>query len=201
MLNVINALNNNQLICFPTETVYALSCNASDVHAIDKIYRIKKRNKNKPLSVFVANIEQLKEVVAVKKSYLTSIECFIPGPITFVLPLRKDSKLPKEFFQNTIGVRIPNHPTALRILNEFKGIVVATSVNISGEKSVSKARKIPNDIKKEVSIIIEDDKLVMGVESTIVDLTTDEISILRKGKVTDKDIKEVFSKYGKHNRA
>lgn len=201
MLNVINALNNGQLICFPTETVYALSCNANDVSAIDKIYKVKKRNKDKPLSVFVASIKQLKEIAIVKESYLAPIKHFTPGPVTFILPLKENSRLPKEFFQGTIGIRIPNHPIALEILNEFKNIVVATSINISGEKSASRACDIPHDIKKEASIIIEDDKLITGIESTIVDLTTDEISILRKGKVTDKSIQEVFGIYGKHNRS
>ncbi|WP_339048172.1 L-threonylcarbamoyladenylate synthase [Candidatus Mesenet endosymbiont of Phosphuga atrata] len=201
MLNVINALNNGQLICFPTETVYALSCNANDASAIDKIYKIKKRNKNKPLSVFVANIDQLKEIAIVKENYLTPIKHFTPGSVTFILPLKEKNRLPKEFFQGTIGVRIPNHPIALKILNEFKNIVVATSINISGEKSVSRACDIPNDIKKEASIIIENDKLVIGVESTIIDLTMDEISVLRRGKITQENIKTVFDKYGKYNRA
>ncbi|WP_339045770.1 L-threonylcarbamoyladenylate synthase [Candidatus Mesenet endosymbiont of Agriotes lineatus] len=200
MLNVINALNNGKLICFPTETVYALSCNANDASAIDKIYKIKKRNKDKPLSVFVANIDQLKDIAIVKENYLAPIKYFSPGPITFILPLKENSRLPKEFFQSTIGIRIPNHPIALKILNEFKNVVVATSINISGEKSVSRACDIPGDIKKEASIIIEDDKLVMGVESTIVDLTTDEISVLRRGKVTEENVKTVFDKYGKYNR-
>ncbi len=192
MLNIINALNNNQLICFPTETVYALACNAQSIKAIDQIYKIKKRDKNKPLSIFISNIQQLNEIVVIRKDYISLIQYFVPGPITFIIPLKDNNKLPKEFFHDTIGVRIPDHPIALAILNEFKSPIVATSINSSGEKSVSKACDISNDMKKNISVIIKNDELVIGVESTIIDLTTDEIAILRKGAVADESIKDAL---------
>ncbi|MDN5247870.1 MAG: L-threonylcarbamoyladenylate synthase [Wolbachia endosymbiont of Tyrophagus putrescentiae] len=179
--SVVNAIKNNLLVCFPTETVYALACNALNSEAIEKIYQIKKRSKNKPLSVFVKDISSLMKIVKVRKEYINLINQLSPGPITYILPLRNTNILPSEFFKVSVGLRIPDHPTAASILNKLEIPIIATSINISGEKSACKASDIPQSIKQYLFSIIEDDELVSGVESTIVDLTTDQPKILRKG--------------------
>lgn len=138
VFEVINAIKNNLLACFPTETVYALACNALGKESIEKIYRIKKRSQNKPLSVFVSNIDSLINIAKVKEEYIDLINYFSPGPMTYILPLQDNSILPNEFFKDSIGIRIPDHPIAISILNELKTPVVATSINISGEKVYAK---------------------------------------------------------------
>lgn len=163
VFEAINAIKNNLLACFPTETVYALSCNALGNESIEKIYRIKKRSQNKPLSVFVSNIDSLINIAKVKEEYIDLINYFSPGPMTYILPLQDNSILPNEFFKDSIGIRIPDHPIAISILNELKTPVVATSINISGEKSICKARDIPQSIKQHLSAVIEDDELVFPV--------------------------------------
>ncbi|BDG75618.1 MULTISPECIES: L-threonylcarbamoyladenylate synthase [Wolbachia] len=193
VFEVINAIKNNLLACFPTETVYALACNALGKESIEKIYRIKKRSQNKPLSVFVSNIDSLINIAKVKEEYINLINYFSPGPMTYILPLQDNSILPNEFFKDSIGIRIPDHPIAISILNELKTPVVATSINISGEKSICKARDIPQSIKQHLSAVIEDDELVSGIESTIIDLTGDKIKVLRKGKISLQTINNEFS--------
>ncbi|WP_223158786.1 L-threonylcarbamoyladenylate synthase [Wolbachia endosymbiont of Pentalonia nigronervosa] len=179
--HTINAIRNNLLVCFPTETLYALACNALSSEAIQKIYQIKKRPKNKPLSIFVNDVTVLKKIAMVKEKYVDLVNYFSPGPVTYVLPLRNNNMLPSEFFKTSVGIRIPNHPIAVSILNKLEMPIIATSMNISGERSVCRANDIPQSIKQHLSCIIEDDKLVSGIESTIVDLTTDEIKVLREG--------------------
>ncbi|MDR3132165.1 MAG: threonylcarbamoyl-AMP synthase [Rickettsiales bacterium] len=181
---IINAIQNNLLVCFPTETVYALACSALDSGAIKKICQVKKRSQNKPLSILVNDIYSLTKIAELEEKYISLVNHFSPGPITYILPLKSNNILPNEFFKGSIGVRIPNHPIAISILNELKAPIVATSINISGEKSIYKASDMPQSIKQHLSVVVEDDKLVSGIESTVVDLTGDKIKILRAGAVS-----------------
>ncbi|WP_265037020.1 L-threonylcarbamoyladenylate synthase [Wolbachia endosymbiont (group A) of Anomoia purmunda] len=190
---IINAIQNNLLVCFPTETVYALACNALDNESIGKIYQIKKRSQNKPLSIFVSDIYNLTKIAKVKARYIDLINHFSPGPITYILPLKNNNILPNEFFKDSIGIRIPEHPIAISILNKLKVPIVATSINISGEKSVCKANDIPQSIKQHLSVVIEDDELVSGIESTIIDLTEDKIKVLREGAISLQTVNNAFS--------
>ncbi|WP_253302126.1 L-threonylcarbamoyladenylate synthase [Wolbachia endosymbiont of Psylliodes chrysocephala] len=190
---IINAIQNNLLVCFPTETVYALACNALDNESIGKIYQIKKRSQNKPLSIFVSDIYNLTKIAKVKERYVDLINHFSPGPITYILPLKNNNILPNEFFKDSIGIRIPEHPIAISILNKLKVPIVATSINISGEKSVCKADDIPQSIKQHLSVVIEDDELVSGIESTIIDLTEDKIKVLREGAILLQTVNNAFS--------
>ncbi|WP_264338125.1 MULTISPECIES: L-threonylcarbamoyladenylate synthase [unclassified Wolbachia] len=190
---IINAIQNNLLVCFPTETVYALACNALDNESIGKIYQIKKRSQNKPLSIFVSDIYNLTKIAKVKERYIDLINHFSPGPITYILPLKNNNILPNEFFKDSIGIRIPEHPIAISILNKLKVPIVATSTNISGKKSVCKANDIPQSIKQHLSVVIEDDELVSGIESTIIDLTEDKIKVLREGAISLQTVNNAFS--------
>ncbi|UZE38782.1 L-threonylcarbamoyladenylate synthase [Wolbachia endosymbiont of Drosophila pseudotakahashii] len=190
---IINAIQNNLLVCFPTETVYALACNALNNESIGKIYQIKKRSQNKPLSIFVSDIYNLTKIAKVKERYIDLINHFSPGPITYILPLKNNNILPNEFFKDSIGIRIPKHPIAISILNKLKVPIVATSINISGEKSVCKADDIPQSIKQHLSVVIEDDELISGTESTIIDLTEDKIKVLREGAISLQTVNNAFS--------
>jgi tRNA threonylcarbamoyl adenosine modification protein (Sua5/YciO/YrdC/YwlC family) len=181
---IINAIQKNLLVCFPTETVYALACSALDSGAIKKIYQVKKRSQNKPLSILVNDIYSLTKIAKLEEKYFGLINHFSPGPITSILPLKNNNILPNELFKGSIGVRISNHPIAISILNELKTPIVATSINISGEKSVCKASDIHQSIKQHLSAVVEDDKLVSGIESTVIDLTGGKIMVLREGAVS-----------------
>lgn len=190
---IINAIQNNLLVCFPTETVYALACNALNNESIGKIYQIKKRSQNKSLSIFVSDICSLMRIAKLEKKYIGLVNHFSPGPITYILPLKNNNILPNEFFKDSIGIRIPEHPIAISILNKLKVPIVATSINISGEKSVCKADDIPQSIKQHLSAVIEDDELVSGIESTIIDLTEDKIKVLREGAILLQTVTNAFS--------
>ncbi|NSM56947.1 threonylcarbamoyl-AMP synthase [Wolbachia endosymbiont of Atemnus politus] len=181
---IINAIQNNLLVCFPTETVYALACSALDSGAIKKIYQVKKRSQNKPLSIFVNDVYNLTKIAKLEEKYISLINHFSPGPITYILPLKNNDILPNEFFKGSIGIRIPDHPIAISILNGLRTPIVATSINVSGEKSVCKADDIPKSIKRHLSVVAEDDELVSGIESTIIDLTQDKIKVVREGVVS-----------------
>ena len=190
ILKVIEALKNKHLVCFPTETVYALAGDAYSTEAIQKIYETKNRSYNKPLSLLVSNIDKIKQFSNLSEHTAKIIQKLSPGPITFVLPIHNYHKLPKQFFSNTIGIRIPDHPIALEILNNFDNPIAGTSVNISGQPNVISSHKIPKSIKKNISIVLEDDSLVNGIESTVIDLTS--YKILRAGAVTQHEIFDII---------
>ncbi len=181
MIDIINAIHSNLLVCFPTETVYALACNAMDDKAVEKIYQVKKRAHDKPLSIFVNCIDEILKIANVQEKYIDLINCFSPGPVTYVLPLNDSNRLSNKFFKDSVGIRIPDHPIAASILSKLDFPIIATSINISCEKSASKIDEIPQSIAEHLSAIIADDKLVSGRESAVVDLTTSQIRILRKG--------------------
>ncbi|MGN7619093.1 MAG: L-threonylcarbamoyladenylate synthase [Ehrlichia sp.] len=187
---VIQSLKNGQLVCFPTETVYALAGDAYSVKAIQEIYKIKGRSYNKPLSLLVGNIDKIKQFSSISEQTAKIIQKLSPGPITFVLPINNHNKLSKQFFDSTIGMRIPNHPVALEILHNFGNPIVGTSVNISGQPNVISSHKIPESIKRNISAVIEDDRLVNGTESTVVDLTS--YKILRAGAITEHEIFDII---------
>lgn len=190
---IINAIQNNLLVCFPTETVYALACNALNNESIGRIYQVKKRSQDKPLSIFVSDICSLMRIAKLEKKYIDLINYFSPGPITYILPLKNNNILPNEFFKDSIGIRIPKHPIATSILNELKVPIVATSINISGKKSECKADDIPQSIKQHLSAVIEDDEVVSGIEYTIIDLTEDKIKVLREGTILLQAVANAFS--------
>ncbi|CEI84677.1 threonylcarbamoyl-AMP synthase [Ehrlichia minasensis] len=186
ILKAIQALKNEHLIAFPTETVYALAADAYSIEAVQKIYQIKGRSYNKPLSLLVGNINKIKQFSNLTDHAIKIIQKLSPGPITFVLPIHNYHKLPRQFFNDTIGIRIPNHPIALEIVNKIKNPVVGTSINISGQPSVTAAHQIHETIKKHISVTIEDDNLVNGIESTVIDLTS--YKILRAGAIAEKTL-------------
>jgi L-threonylcarbamoyladenylate synthase len=179
--DIINAIHSNLLVCFPTETVYALACNALNDAAVEKVYQVKKRAHDKPLSIFVNGIDKIMKIANVREKYIDLINCFSPGPVTYVLPLRDNSSLSAKLCKNSIGIRIPDHPIAASILNKLDFPIVATSINISGEKSACKISEIPQSIIQQLSAIIEADELVSGKESAVIDLTTNQMKVLRKG--------------------
>ncbi|GAT75138.1 Sua5/YciO/YrdC/YwlC family protein [Ehrlichia ruminantium] len=188
----VEALKNKQLICFPTETVYALAGDAYSIEVIHKIYKIKNRPYNKPVSLLLSNIDQIKQFSNLTEHTTYIIQQLSPGPITFILPIHNYGKLPQQFFYNKIGIRIPNHPIALAILNNFDHPITATSVNISGQQDATSVDQISDNIKKNISFIIDNNRLVHGTASTVIDLTS--YQILRKGAVTKQTIQEILKK-------
>ncbi|UWI83017.1 L-threonylcarbamoyladenylate synthase [Wolbachia endosymbiont of Howardula sp.] len=194
---IVQSLHNDLLVCFPTETVYALSCHAYSNTAIAKIYQIKNRVRDKKLSIFVHDIHHLQKIANIKEEYMHYINYFSPGPVTYIVPLKNNQLFSKEFFQDNIGIRIPNHPVARLILQHINSPIVATSINMSGTASVYTANTIPKCIKQYLSIVIEDDRLVSGIDSTIIDLTGSEIKIVRQGAISLQDIRDahLYSRY------
>ena len=180
-------LKNGGAVVLPTETVYGLFAKALDEKAVDHVYQLKGRPRDKALNLNVAYLEDILYFSKHRPSYLKKlVATFLPGPLTIILeandkvPYWVNSGLP------TVGFRMPSHPVTLDLIREF-GPLIGPSANISGCKSGVNFKKIIEDFDREV-LGLEDDGFLTGQDSTILDLTGKKVKILRQGSITQEDI-------------
>ena len=188
-------LNKSECVAIPTETVYGLAGNAYSDRASKKIYRLKKRPKNNPLIVHYYNYQRLKDDCYLNKDFLKLYKKFCPGPITFILDLKKNSKISKVVTnkKNTLAVRFPKHPITRSLLKELKFPLAAPSANISSKVSAVTPEHVKEDFGNKIKYILEGGKSTVGIESTIIDLRKKPI-ILRFGGLDISNIKRILKK-------
>ena len=175
-------LNNNECVAIPTETVYGLAANAYSDSACKKIYKLKKRPKNNPLIVHYLNDQILKNDCKFNDNFLKLYKKFCPGPITFILDLKKNSKISKIVTnkKNTLAVRFPKHSVTRNLLKKLNFPLAAPSANLSSKVSSVTSADVRDDFEKKVKYILEGGRSSIGLESTIIDLRN-KPKILRLG--------------------
>ena len=186
----VNDLLNGQVVGFPTETVYGLAIVYDSKEAFDKLYEIKNRSINKPISMMVANKQVLETVSYIDDNSKKVIEAFMPGALTIILKAKEDLPEFVTFNQETIGVRIPTNDVALNILKKVNKPLLVTSANISSEPSLIKASDVYNKFNGLIASLIDEDA-INGISSTVVDVRND-IKIYREGPITINDLKNVL---------
>jgi L-threonylcarbamoyladenylate synthase len=187
-------LRENEVVAFPTETVYGLGANACSDMAVRKIYEAKGRPSDNPLIVHIASINKLDEIVKDIPAYAYKlIDEFWPGPLTLILP-KKGDKLSTLVTAglDTVGVRMPDHPVALTLIREADVPIAAPSANQSGKPSPTHASHVYHDLNGKISGIVDGGTTGVGVESTVVDCTTTVPTILRPGGVTKEQLEAVI---------
>jgi len=173
------------LVAFPTETVYGLGANALDARAVRRVFEVKGRPPDNPLIVHVAAASEMAGLVRkVPPVALQLGERFWPGPLTLVLPAAPG--VPREVTAglDTVAVRMPAHPVALALIRAAGVPVAAPSANTSGRPSPTTAAHVFEDLGGKIEIILDGGPAPVGVESTVLDLTTDVPTVLRPGGVT-----------------
>lgn len=183
-------LNEGKLVCFPTETVYALAAKATCPNAIKRIYQLKGRTETKPLALFIKNIEEAKQYVELDNRALRLLKEFAPGPLTLILPKKQPSLLPETLNpgHTTLAIRIPDHPIAQEILASTSPLV-ATSVNPSGLPAATNIPMVANYFPTLLKQSIDGGPCMHGVASTIIDLSVPHRwHMLREGTLTAKEI-------------
>ena len=192
------SLINGDLVAFPTETVYGLGADAANEEAIKKIYQVKARPSDHPLIVHISNLKQLDKWAREIPEYAIKLaRAFWPGPMTLILPR---TQLAKDFItggQNNVGIRIPDQTLALALLSEFEkqgGMgVAAPSANRFGKVSPTTAAAVEAELGAFLDskdLILDGGACEVGVESTIIDCTTQVPIILRPGAITHSMIKD-----------
>lgn len=180
---IVNVLDNDGLIIFPTDTVYGIACNSFSESAIKKIYSAKKRSLDKPICVLTNSIDKINMVVNnISSKEKELIDKYMPGNLTIVF--NKKNIVPDILTtnKNTIGVRIPNNDIALKILSSYPNPLAVTSVNISGNKCGTSLNDFVDEFSDKVDIII-DSGICNDTPSTIIKVIDNEIEILRHGSL------------------
>ena len=178
----IKNLSIGDVVGLPTETVYGLAGNAYSKKSIQKIFKLKGRPKTNPLIIHYYSVNNAIEDVVLNKHFKKLYKKFCPGPITFILKKKKDSKIHSSASAglNTIGVRFPKHKVVRSILKEIKFPLAMPSANKSTSVSPVSSKDVYEEFKKKISLILDGGKCKIGIESTVVDLTNNP-KILRPG--------------------
>ncbi|MDI9595428.1 MAG: L-threonylcarbamoyladenylate synthase, partial [Atribacterota bacterium] len=195
LLKAAEAIRQNGLVAFPTETVYGLGGCAFSEKAIVKIFEVKKRPRFDPLIVHIAEKDDYKLLCSTIPSTAEKlIEAFCPGPLTLVLPKRE--KVPDIVTSglDTVAVRMPSHPIALQLIQYSKCPIAAPSANRFGHVSPTRAEDVLSDLGDSVDFILDGGPTLVGVESTVVFVTEEEIILLRPGGIPIEDIEKVIGR-------
>ena len=193
------ALKDGHLVAFPTETVYGLGADATNEHAVGRIYSVKGRPSNHPLIVHVSSIHLIdKWAVNIPEYAMKLATQFWPGPMTLVL---KRSELAKNFItgnQDTVGLRVPDQQMATALLKEYESIgglgISAPSANKFGAVSPTSASEVADELGKSLSVddlVLDGGRSVIGIESTIIDCTKKTPNVLRPGFISIEMVEEV----------
>lgn len=184
---IIKILNEKgSVIAIKTDTVYGLVCNANDIDAVNNIYKLKKRESIKPLSLFVDDIKKLNDIINIS---LLSNKCksiikkYWPGGLTIILNTINDKYNYLTAGKDNIGVRVPNDKLLLDILSKIDFPLAQTSCNISGESEYKNANEIIDKFGNNIDLIVDGGNVVNNVPSTVIKFENDNVVVLRKGAV------------------
>ena len=187
-------IRNDKTVIFPTETVYGLGANALSEDAIAKIFVAKGRPQDNPLIVHVSSIEMMLPLIdqPLSPSCLKLIKAFWPGALTLIL--KHSSKIPNIVSANleTVGIRMPDHPIALKLIELAAVPIAAPSANLSGKPSPTEAEHVINDMMGRVDMIITANQSRIGIESTVLDMSTEIPTLLRPGGITVSQIESII---------
>lgn len=184
----------NKTVIFPTETVYGLGANALSDEAVAKIFIAKGRPQDNPLIIHVSSIDMMEKLIdkPLNEQSKQLIKAFWPGPLTLVL--KHSDLVPNSVCANldTVGIRMPDHPIALKLI-ELAGVpIAAPSANISGKPSPTEAEHVLSDMMNRVDMIITATHSRIGLESTVLDMSSDIPTLLRPGGVTVSQIESII---------
>ncbi len=185
------------LVAFPTETVYGLGGDALNPASARRIYAAKGRPSDNPLIIHICRWEDIHAIAADPWGRAKRlVDAFWPGPLTLVLPKKAIVPIETTGGLSTVAVRFPSHPAAQRLIEAAGGYVAAPSANASGRPSPTTARYVAEDMDGRIDMILDGGAVGIGLESTIVDLTSEEPVILRPGYVTQEMLMEMLGSVG-----
>ena len=197
----ISFLNKDDCVAIPTETVYGLAANAYSSKAVRKIYTLKRRPINNPSIIHYSSLNQLEKDCELNKNFFKLYKKFCPGPITFVLKLKKESRISKIATNNkkTVAIRFPNNKITQKLLKILNYPLAAPSANISTKISPVSASDVREEFGNKIKFILNGGRSKIGLESTIISLV-DKPKILRLGGIERTKINKVLNKKIKYDK-
>ena len=193
---IVTAFSKGKIICLPTDTVYAISCDATNDKAIQRIYEIKKRALNKTFPIFVSDIDMAMRYVKFRPKELLFAKKFWAGPLTMILQQIENNSLPSILVQNRkIGVRIPNKALITNICVNINKPIIATSANISSKPNINSVDGIEKEFGDKVDAIVANDHNSQNlIPSTTVEFINDDYyKIIREGKISKLELEKCGS--------
>ena len=180
------------LIAYPTDTVYALGCDPFDLDAVDRLVKAKERIKGS-LPILVSSLGDAERIGEINEKSAALARKFWPGPLTLIVQTR--SNLPGKVTDNSqsVGLRIPNHEATRRLILESGGAIVGTSANISGQRSLSTAQEVLEELGGRIDLVLDGGPTLLGRESTVVRILEYDITVLREGAISRDDILKALS--------
>lgn len=196
----VKELMSGNVVGLPTETVYGLGADALNDNAVLKIYETKERPAFNPVIVHVYDMNEMEKYAErIPEKAFELAEKFSPGPLTFVL--KKKNIIPDIVTSgnDSVGIRIPSHQVFREVLNETKLPVAAPSANRAGRISPTSAEDVLSELDGRINFILDGGKCQIGIESTIISFTDEDVKILRHGFVTKEDMEQVIGKIGEND--
>lgn len=189
-------IREGEIVVLPTETVYGIGANAFDNEAVAKIFAAKNRPSFNPLIVHVASIKQASELVEISKEALSVMQEFWAGPLTIILPRKKNSGISDLVSAglDTLAIRMPAHKVALELIKQAGVPIAAPSANSSGEPSATTPQHVRQSLGDNAPLILADGKCDVGLESTVLDMSGKIPVILRPGAITAEDLNPLLGK-------
>ncbi len=191
-----NIIQDNGVVIFPAQYLYGVAVGALNEKAVQKVFHFKDRPLNKPILILVrdqSQLSQLVEYIPVPAQIL--MDAFWPGSLTIIFKAKKS--VPDILTANTgkIGVRVPFHPVAKALVEYLEIPITGTSANLSGEKGCNKISQLDSSINNFVDLVLNAGELKGGVGSTVVDVTSSDINIVRQGEILADKIHEILDKF------
>ena len=184
-------LNNHQVIAFPTETVFGLGVYYDDEEAYRLLNQVKRRKEDKPYTLMLYDVNQIDKYAFIDEKVKNALKKYMPGPLTLLL--RSRDNVPNYVTHNTgiIGVRIPENKEALELLKYLEKPLLVPSANRADQKPAMNDKEVKQIFQDEIKVIIPG-KAIGGLPSTIIDLTGEEIKLIRQGPISLEDIKKAL---------
>jgi L-threonylcarbamoyladenylate synthase len=189
---ICSILKSGELIVYPTETLYGLGADPFSVKALEKLVKIKNRPENMPISIAVSDITMMERVAYVNDIAETIYRQFLPGPLTLILRRRPNVHSLLTGGGDTIGIRIPDHPVTLRLINAF-GPITATSANIHSREAPLDAESAITQLGDSVALYLDGGISKFQAPSTVLDSTGTSAKIIRKGVISEDELSEVIN--------
>jgi L-threonylcarbamoyladenylate synthase len=186
--HIVAELTAGRLVVYPTETVYGLGCDPFDETAVKRIYMAKRRPFDMAMSIMVKDLHMMEEVAQLDDRARVLVTKFMPGPLTIIVTKRQSVPDILTASTNEIGLRIPDNPVALDLIEEF-GPLVTTSANVHSHKSPLTCQDAVDDLGGSVSVYLDGGPTIIGSPSTIVQLGEREITLIRQGAISPEEIR------------
>ena len=190
--SALKALNNHQVIAFPTETVFGLGVFYDDKEAYELLNKIKNRREDKPYTMMLDDVNKVNEYAFIKDKYLPIINKYMPGSLTILVRARANVPAYVTHDTGIIGIRIPSNKEALELLRFVKKPLLVPSANKADQKPALSVEEVKAIFKDEINVIVPGE-IGSGEPSTIIDLTGDEIKLIRKGPIPLEELNQLIN--------